>query len=73
MAGSAGDAAQAAVEQELVVRTLEEIGMLVQGMDLIVAMYSLRERSDYSALRTRVEQARVRAEQVLGFLRSDHA
>lgn len=73
MAGSAGDAGQAAVELELVIRTLAEVAMLVQGMDLVVAMYQLRERAEYSALRTRVEQAQTRAEMVLEFLRSGHA
>jgi hypothetical protein len=67
---SSTDPAQAAAEQEYVVRALEEAHLLVAGCDAVVASMYLRP-VQYSPLRTRLEHALTRAKAVLAHLRGE--
>lgn len=69
----AADAAQLAREQEYVILALEQASMLVAGMDAVVAHMNLHPEVVYSALRTRLEQAKPRAAAVLAHLRGQQA
>lgn len=64
------DPSTAAAEQLLVVAALHGAKRLVEAIDTLQAALGRNEQVRYSALRTQVEQALPRAEQVLEFLRT---